>query len=121
MKSHLACHIVCHQAVLASQITSDNEEDNSKIVFAHPGPRPIHFFLPPTVAKYPSVSMNTRRHSTSPSDQVVQLIDLTTENLQFSLLGRMINIKTRAMLKVLFFKMLDFSQIVQADILSQIG
>ena len=53
--------------------------------------------------------------------QVVQIIDTMTASVEFMVLGRQVVINTKEVLQALFFKMLEYYQFVQADLLSQIG
>ena len=52
---------------------------------------------------------------------LADFLEAATANLEFSVLGRVISINTTAALQVLFFKMLEFLQLLKADLIGQIG
>ena len=123
MKSHQACYILCYHAVIASRVTEKIEiqiMQNYPVVFAQAGAPPIHTLLPIMPPPVITPTSSVRRQSEAIS-QAVQIIETMKASVHFMLLGRQVTINTRAVMEVLFFKLLEFYQIVQADLLSQIG
>ena len=122
MKSHQACYILCYHAVIASRVTEKSEiqiMQNYPVVFAQAGAPLIHPLFPIMPQRVVTPYSSVRRQSEAIS-QAIQIIENITGSVQFMLLGRQITINTRAVMEVLFFKLLEFYQIVQADLLSQI-
>ena len=120
MKSHLACHILCYHAVIAYWLTDKSEfqiMQSNPVVFAQSGAPPIHTLLPPMPT--PVVTQIPVRRQSETISQAVQIIETMKASVHFMLLGRQVTINTKAVMQVLFFKLLEFYQFVQAG--SQIG
>ena len=51
----------------------------------------------------------------------LDIFNTMTASVEFMILDKLVIINTKAVLQALFFKMLEFYQFVQSDLLSQIG
>ena len=71
---------------------------------------------------------NNKPHSTAAVSRQLDTISLAldilntmTASVEFMILDKLVIINTKAVIQALFFKMLEFYQFVQSDLLSQIG
>ena len=71
---------------------------------------------------------NNQPHSTAAASRQLDTISLAldifntmTASVEFMVLDKLVIINTKAVMQALFFKMLEFYQFVQSDLLSQIG